>query len=121
MGLLAGTPPLAALRYIVHEAATWDGMEEKVVMINDVARAFFEAEATRQLCIEIPEEDRTELDDQLDQVGWLKKSLYGTRDAATNWQEEIARSMKKWGGCAGCVQPVHLPPPTQAVGDDGAW
>ena len=42
-GLFAGTPPLEALRYIVHEAATRrmrDKGDEKVIMINDVARAF---------------------------------------------------------------------------------
>ena len=41
-----GTPPLVALRFLVHEAATVEGEEEeqeKVIMVNDVARAFFEA------------------------------------------------------------------------------
>ena len=46
-GLFAATPPLEALRYLIHEAATLDGKEEKVIMIADVARAFFEAVATR--------------------------------------------------------------------------
>ena len=53
-GLFAGAPPLEALRLIAHEAATIDDSgssevgdsEEKVIMINDVARAFFEAKAT---------------------------------------------------------------------------
>ena len=43
-GLFAGTPPLEALRFLVHEAATVEGEEEeqgKVIMMNDVARAFF--------------------------------------------------------------------------------
>ena len=48
-GLFAGTPPLEALRFLVHEAATVDDYQndaigspdEKVMMINDVARAFF--------------------------------------------------------------------------------
>jgi len=42
-GLFAGTPPLEALRYLVHEAATVDdcsGEDSKVMMLNDVARAF---------------------------------------------------------------------------------
>ena len=34
--------------------------EQTVVMINDVARAFFEAKATRAIRIEIPLEDKTE-------------------------------------------------------------
>ena len=43
-GLFAGTPPLEALRFLVHEAATIEGGElpgDKVLMTNDVARAFF--------------------------------------------------------------------------------
>ena len=99
-GLFAGTPPLEALRYLVHEAATVrrGGKDtDTVMMINDVARAFFEAKATRNVCIELPEEDMTEEDRKKDRVGWLKKSLYGTRDAAMNWQEEVANVMQKWG------------------------
>ena len=51
-GLFAATPPLEALRFLVHEAATVRSDEElgsKVIMINDVARAFFEAPATRNI------------------------------------------------------------------------
>ena len=53
-GLFAGTPPLEALRYLVHEAATVRADEpvgSKVIMINDVARAFFEAPAVRNICV----------------------------------------------------------------------
>ena len=40
-GIFAGTPPLGALRGIVHEAATvrgTDDMYSKVTMVNDVSR-----------------------------------------------------------------------------------
>ena len=33
----------------------------------------------------------------LDTVGKLKASMYGTRDASTNWQEEVAKCMVRWG------------------------
>ena len=38
---------MEALRFLAHEAATVGGEEEheKVIMVNDVARAFFEAKA----------------------------------------------------------------------------
>ena len=107
-GIFAGTPPLEALRYLVHRAATVDHRgvgEGKVMMINDVARAFFEAKATRPICIELPEEARTEEDVQQDMVGLLKMSLYGTRDAALNWQEEVGREMKSWGFIRGKFNP----------------
>ena len=66
------------------------------MMINDASRAFFEAKATRPICIELPEEDRTDEDRRLDRVGLLKLSLYGTRDAAMHWQEEVAKEMQRW-------------------------
>jgi hypothetical protein len=103
-GLFAGTPPLEALRYLVHEAATVDGdNDDKVMMINDVARAFFEAKATRTICVEIPEE--SEEFDGGRNVAVLDMSLYGTRDAAMNWQEEVAMQMKKWGFARGKYNP----------------
>ena len=64
-GIFAGTPPLEALRYIVHEAATIRKGEDartKDIMVNDVPRAFFEAPAVRQVCVEIPDEDITAAD-----------------------------------------------------------
>ena len=64
-GLFAGTPPLEALRFLVHEAATVRAHEpigSKVIMVNDVARAFFEAPAVRNVCVEIPVEDREDAD-----------------------------------------------------------
>ena len=69
----------------------------KVIMINDVARAFFEAPAVRNVCVEIPKEDRAESDARHDKVGHLRMSLYGTRDAAMNLQEEVARQTKRLG------------------------
>ena len=63
-------------RYLVHEATTKDTEEEdKVLMLNDVARAFFEAEATRQMCIELPDEDPTQEERVRGTVGLLKKKL----------------------------------------------
>ena len=107
-GIFAGTPPLEALRYLVHEAATVEqakGRHNKVIMINDVARAFFEAKAMRTVCVELPEEGRTQEDRREDMVGLLKMSLYGTRDAATNWQNEVAKEMVKWGFRRGRYNP----------------
>ena len=107
-GNFAGTPPLEALRCLIHEAATIrtkDDMQEKVVMINDVARAFFEAPAVRQVCVELPEEDLLSSDRSLDRVGHLAMSLYGTRDAAMNGQEEVAKEMKRWGFKRGQYNP----------------
>ena len=96
-GLFAATPPLEAMRLLLSVAATVEpggDAEECVVMINDVSRAFFEAAAPRPICVELPPEAREE---GRALVAYLRKSLYGTRDAAANFQQEVARCMRKSG------------------------
>jgi len=67
--------------------------EEKVLMVNDVARAFFEAPVKRNICLELPLEEGA----RPDEVGILKKSLYGTRDASANFQMEVKIVLTKAG------------------------
>ena len=64
-GLFAATPPLDSLRLLLSWAATVDGGplstvdkdgSGKSILIADVSRAFFEAPAKRDLCVELPEE-----------------------------------------------------------------
>ena len=76
---------------------SWKKFSLKIMMINDVARAFFEAKAMRTVCVELPTENMMEEDRKQDMVGLLRMSLYGTRDAATNWQKEVAKEMSRWG------------------------
>ena len=74
-GIFAGTPPLEALRCLIHEAATIRNEDDphlKVMMINGVASAFFEAPAVRQVCVELPGENLTSHGRNLGRVGHLK-------------------------------------------------
>ena len=66
-----------------------------MIMINDVSRAYFHARATRRLFIEVPAEDR--LPEDGDCVGLLNWCLYGTRDAAHNWNETVAKHLEPIG------------------------
>ena len=45
-GVFAATPPREALKFLISEAATIEegSRKEKIIMINNIARAFFEAE-----------------------------------------------------------------------------
>ena len=52
---LASTPPREALRLITCDAATRDQEEDKVIMVNDVARR-------RTICVELLEEETLEGD-----------------------------------------------------------
>ena len=54
-----------------------------------------EAPVRRALCVELPAEAREECDE--DMVGLLPKSLYGTRDASANFQEEVRKVMSAAG------------------------
>ena len=55
---------------------------------NDVKRAYFNAKAHREIYVELPSEDAIE-----GMCGKLLKSMYGTRDAAQNWEYEYMESM----------------------------
>ena len=73
------------------------GPQEKVIMVNDVRRAFFYAKALRPIWVELPEEDYDTEDEENDNVGLLEMSLYGTRDAARNWSNTVEQHLKKIG------------------------
>ena len=68
-------------------------------MVNDVSRAYFYAKAIRKVYVEIAEEDREPGDEN--KVGELQFSMYGTRDAAQNWQEEFSGMLESIGFTAG--------------------
>ena len=131
-GLFAATPPLEALRLLPSWAATSDpvppdgvarGSEDKSILIADVSRAFFEAPAKRDICVELPEEALEEGEKTPDTVGKLLASLYGTRNASANWQEEVSMCMTEWGFITGRYNPCMYHHPGKQIlclvhGDD---
>ena len=91
--LYAGTPPLKALKATISIAA--NNKEMFSIMHIDVSRAYFHAKAQRPVLIRLPLENRTGTD--AGKVGLMKKSMYGTRDAASNWERDWQEHVKKWG------------------------
>ena len=91
--LYAGTPPLEALKAIISIAA--NHKETFSIMHIDVSRAYFHAKAQRPVLIRLPAEDKMGPD--AGKVGLMKKSMYGTRDAASNWERDWQENIKKWG------------------------
>ena len=91
--LYAGTPPLEALKALISIAA--NHKETFDIMHIDVSRAYFHAKAQRPVLIRLPVEDRMGTD--AGKVGLMKKSMYGTRDAASNWECDWQKNVKKWG------------------------
>ena len=86
--LYAGTPPLEALKAIISIAA--NNKDTFSIMHIDVSRAYFHAKAQRPVLIRLPVEDRMGAD--AGKVGLMKKSMYGTRDAASNWERDWQES-----------------------------
>ena len=99
--LFAATPPLESLKLILSMTATANHGE--VVMVNDISRAFFHARAKREVYVQLPKEDQKEGEEGL--RGRLKYSMYGTRDAAQNWQEEYSSQLVQIGFQQGKVSP----------------
>ena len=63
------------------------GGSVKQLLVIDVRRAYFNAKARRRVYIELPEGDGGGPGSR--QCGLLRKSLYGDRDAAQNWECEL--------------------------------
>ena len=89
----AGTPPLEAFTAIISIAA--NNKETFSIMHIDVSRAYFHAKAQRPVLIRLPVEDRKGTD--VRNVGLMKKSMYGKRDAASNWERDWQEHVENWG------------------------
>merc|ERR1712020_564044 len=98
------------------------GVEDQVeMMILDVRRAHFYARALRRMFIEMPKEDpRWE---ECQGVAELIMSLYGTQDAAANWEAEYSKRLVEGGYIKGKASPCLFHHPEDGVqalvhGDD---
>ena len=90
--LYAGTPPLEALKATISIAGC--PQETFSIMHIDVSRAYFHVQAQRLVLIRLPVEDRMGAD--AGEIGQLKKSMYGTGDAASNWERDWQEHVKSW-------------------------
>ena len=83
--MFAATPPYVCGMYLYSRAVTYRGRrgQRLVIMFLDVKKAFWHAEATELIFIELPHEAKENPD--VDEVGEMQMSLYGTRSAARNW------------------------------------
>ena len=109
----AAMPPLSSLRALFTLATTsevpdktgkltrMDKNGEVCVLFVDVKKAHFWSPVRRRLLVELPPEageDKTK-------VGLLKRSLYGTRDAPSNWEHAIKDVMESIGFNQGVSNP----------------
>ena len=95
----AATPPLEAKKMLMSmafiEGIGYQDNDRKggnKLELFVVRRAFFYARARRLVCVKLPEEDSQE-----GMCGRLNKAMYGTRDAAQNWEMEYVEFMESIG------------------------
>ncbi len=92
--LYAGTPPLAAMRYMASDyMSRGHASYARKLAVIDVKRAFLHGTMERDLYIRLPPEDKYAQSGLY--LGRLRKSLYGTRDAPLAWQKVVQGVMKE--------------------------
>ena len=69
----------------------------------DVRRAYFHAKSRRTVYVELPKELAEE-----GKCGKLEKSMYGTRDAAQNWEVEYSEWLQQVGFTRGKASPCAM-------------
>ena len=123
--LFAATPPLEVKKLLFSMAVTEgigfkEGQREKGFKIDfiDIRRAYFHSKARRRVFVKLPPED-----DEPGMCGLLLKSMYGTRDAAQNWEFEYSEFMESIGFKRGDAVPCLFNHPKKALkiavhGDD---
>lgn len=100
--IFAATPPLEAKKLLFSMATTGTKGSSKPLklLFVDVKRAYFYAKCKRPVFVKLPDEDSAD-----GQCGRLEVSMYGTRDAASNWEEEYTNSLVKFGFNPGVSTP----------------
>ena len=81
------TPPIEALRMLVSIAASDPTF---VIDCNDVRKAHLNGDSVRQVIVKLPPEAGGGF-------GLLQRTLYGTRDAATQWEKKVTETFKECG------------------------
>ena len=94
----AATPPVETLKLILSFAAEDPNLQVSLV---DISRAYFNAEAEREVYVELPPEAGY----GRDSVGVLLKRMYGTRDAAQGWESTYATAVQDMGFDRGQANP----------------
>ena len=77
-----------------------------LISIADVSRAHFFADAVRDVYVRLPDEDPKAK--QPGVSGKLRKTMYGSLDAAQRWREHYAQVLETGGFSRGAAPPYHF-------------
>ena len=105
-GLFAATPPLEAKKTLISRAASQMGTPKrkwKKLGFVDIRKAYFHAPVSREMYVVLPPEFLEPGEEGM--CGLLHFSLYGTRDAARNWEEHYGNVLVELGFTQGKSSP----------------
>lgn len=103
--VFAATPPTESLRFLCSLMMSCEEVrrEEKLVMgFFDISRAHFHSPCLRDVFIRLPDEDPEKMEGL---CGKLRQSMYGTRDAAQNFDRKSEDAMESMGFEVGLYNP----------------
>ena len=76
-----------------------------LISIADVSKAHFNADAVRSVFVRLPDEDSESKEPGF--CGKLRKTMYGTLDAAQRWREHCVQVFEGGGFSQGLASPLH--------------
>ena len=98
--IFAATPPLEACRLVLSILVSTRKQNQWKLDSIDIKRAHFHAKSKIYIYVRLPAEGHEE-----GMCGKLIKAMYGTRDAASNWEQAYMKCMIKCGFSIGQVTP----------------
>ena len=100
--IFAATPSLEGKKVLFSLATTGtkNSRDPLKLLFIDVKRAYFYAKAKRPVFVQLPEEDYLE-----GYCGRLERAMYGTRDAASNWEAAYTKGLVEDGFIPGTASP----------------
>ena len=107
--IFSATPSLETLRILLGVACQEDVFQVEdpmLITIADVSRAHFYADVVRDVYVRLPSEDTKTK--QPGVCGTLRKTMYGSLDAAQRWGEHYAQVVEKGGCTRGVASPCHF-------------
>ena len=106
--IFSATPPLESLRALCTLAASEEpgNADPLRLMVVDISRAHFYADASRSVFIKLPEEEPRS--GEAGVCGRLLKTMYGTLDAADHWSAHYTQVLEKAGFTRGTASPCNF-------------
>ena len=117
--IFSATPPLESLRILLTKAVSEKPNNGSTtnhpgkprsdpykILLIDVSRAHFYADAVHDVYIQLPEEDPRSSEEGI--CGKLEKTMCGTLDAAERWGEHYAQTLTNAGFTRGTASPCHF-------------